>query len=209
MARRLTLLGIVLVVAEAGCVDAVGADGEISGLSGGEPVDASFSAQPILRLAICTDAGKAGGDCSGNAGTCCDIASGLQICFYDGSPAGVCTAEPALGTGHTWTELYADYFGGHGRAACAGNGSCHGSGLSSGTGSGYECPPDDAGACYNSMKSYPLLSGTTYDLSGFRNILRSVECPGCPMPFTPQVYEFTEADIARISAWLAEGAPNN
>jgi hypothetical protein len=200
-----------------GCVSPVDSDGNITGLSGGSLVDAQLAQQNPLPVATstspmaCSDAGLPGAPCA-NAGVCCGIAApGSEICFFDGMSSGVCKAEPEAGTGSTWTELYTDYFGGEGRAACAGNGGCHGSASQLGGSVGYVCPPDgDAGkdTCYATLTSYLQDNGGPSSL--VTTFLRSVTCPTCPMPLEPtQVYTFSQTDVDRISAWIDAGTPNN
>jgi hypothetical protein len=208
-------LAFAFVLHGTGCVSPVDSDGNIMGLSGGSLVDAQLAQQNPPGVPAptgpmtCSDAGLPGGDCTSSAGICCGATTGgSEICFYDGMASGVCATEPEAGTGSTWTELYTDYFGGHGRAACAGNGSCHGSASEPGTqiSGGYECPPDgDAGkdTCYTTLTT------STYFSNLLQGQLRSVTCSGCPMPLTPQVYEFSQTDVDRISAWIDAGAPNN
>jgi hypothetical protein len=208
-----SVVGLALVQAGLACVNVVGGSGDISGLSGGDAL-AELSSQHVPAEGVaCSDAGQPGGDCTeGGAAVCCGAAAGLEICLYDeGAAIGVCTVEPAPGTGTTWTELYADYFGDHGRASCAGTSaaspSCHGAPSQVGTTfSTFECPPGDAGACYASMKTDVL---SAYDLVA--SVLRGATCSGilCNMPLAPEIYSFTAADEARIAAWIDSGAPNN
>jgi hypothetical protein len=211
---------LVLALDGAGCVNAIGSDGTFTGLDGGAVISSALGQLPPPG-ACDPEAGALGGNCSGGAGTCCGLAqtTNAAICFYDGKATGVCTREPALSAGHTWTELYTDYFGGHGRAACAGNGTCHGD---TSTASGgyqatmFECPPDDPATCYKTLKSAALVSvdAGTFAQTYLSTALRSVDCNvqqnPCDMPLDPiQVYEFTQTDVDRISAWVAEGAPND
>jgi hypothetical protein len=221
MRHVLALLAVFVAFASAlvlngtGCMNLVDSDGGISGLSGGDPVDAQLAVQnppapPMATSsAACTDAGEPGADCTSSAGVCCGVqptstAAATEICFFDGMASGACATEPALGTGITWTELYADYFGGHGRAACSGNGGCHGSTTEPGyASSGYECPPDgDAGkeTCYTSIQAVA---------PSFSTVLRTVINTGGPMPLAPQVYTFSQNDLDRLNSWMEAGAPNN
>jgi hypothetical protein len=211
-------LAFAFVLHGTGCVSPVDSAGNIMGLSGGSLVDAQLAQQNPPGVpaptgpVTCPDAGLPGGNCMA-AGDCCGIAApASEICFFDGMSSGMCATEPEAGTGSTWTELYADYFGGHGRAACAGNGGCHGSGSQPGGAiTGYVCPPDgDAGkdSCYTTLTSY--LQGNGGLPSFVTGVLRSVACPGCAMPLVPtQIYTFSQTDVDRISAWIDAGAPNN
>src|SRR5580658_5585750 len=188
-------LAFAFVVHGTGCVSPVDSDGSISGLSGGEPLDADLAQQnPALvptGTVACSDAGLPGGNCV-DAGDCCGIAApASEICFYDGMSSGTCQTEPEAGTGSTWTELYADYFGGHGRASCAGNGMCHGSVSQLGyMYEGYLCPPDDATACYMGMKNDGFLLPGPFNMTLLYYGLRSVEFAGA-MPKAPEVYQFS------------------
>jgi hypothetical protein len=208
-------LALAFVLHGTGCVSPVDSDGSISGLSGGAVLDADLNQQTppaVPTSTACSDAGLPGGDCTSSAGICCGATTGgSEICFFDGMASGVCQDEPEAGTGSTWTELYNDFFGGHGRAACAGNGSCHGSSSQPGAGySKYVCPPDgDAGkdTCYTTLMASGYVSSLITPPS--MGVLRTVNCTGCAMPATPQVYEFSQTDVNRISAWIAAGTPNN
>jgi hypothetical protein len=209
-----SLIGLALVEGGLACVNVVESSGDISGLSGGDALAELSPQSPPPEGVVCTAAGMSGGDCTdGGPAVCCGSATGTEVCLYaDGGTTGVCTAEPALGTGSTWTELYADYFGDHGRASCAGTPSgvgCHGS--VTGLGASYSkflCPSGDAGACYASMKANLL---PQYNL--MTNVLRSSGCTAqglaCNMPLAPYDYAFTATDEARIAAWVDAGAPNN
>jgi hypothetical protein len=66
---------------------------------------------------------------------------------YDAAPPNVEVQRPD-GGGHTWTDLYRDFFGPTGVASCAGNGHCHGDPSQPGAqASFYVCAPpaSDAG----------------------------------------------------------------
>jgi hypothetical protein len=213
-------LALAFAVNEAGCVNLIESNGSILGLSGGEPVDAALESQGDLTP--CTEAGVLGGDCTSGAKKCgCAVVTGAVICYYadtveagavDAGATGVCMPGPELESGHTWTELYTDYFSGHGRAACAGNGFCHGSISEPGaSATGYVCPPDDKDTCYSTMKMAGFIAATTFEGTYLAEGLQSVACTGfCNMPLAPaEAYYFSQTDVDRISAWLAEGAPNN
>jgi hypothetical protein len=209
-------LALALTLGGAACIDAIGSDGGVSGLQGGGALDGvgGLMMQSPPTPNPCTDAGEPGNSCTG-AGTCCGIIHGTAICAFNGNATGVCTTIPQLGTGHTWSELYADYFGGTGRATCAGNGSCHGTTSGAGFASSqYVCPPDDKDACYKSMLSASaglITSGQTLENDFLYQAIRKEAAVGLNnMPLEPvQIYTFTPTDLARISAWVAAGAPND
>jgi hypothetical protein len=129
---------------------------------------------------------------------------------------GVCSETVVdAGSGTGWSDLYRDYFGPTGKASCAGTGQCHGSTTQAGTvSSGYVCP-DTADGCYagiTAASNIPVLVtvGDTGDptTSGLYTILRKCAGGGL-MPLQPSTLMFTNADMARIDAWLKAGAPND
>jgi hypothetical protein len=213
-------LAIAAALGGGGCIDSVDSDGVVDGLDGGQTLDAATGLSPQNPpppAAVCTGDGKPGDPCS-VASTCCGVDQGAEICDFNGSAAGVCQAEPPLQGANTWSALYADYFGGKGRAACAGNGSCHGSTDGAGyLGSGgFLCPPDDATGCYKSLTSPPLaLITPDQPLKGdyLYQVLRKAEVGGADpgtMPAEPvQVYAFSPNDLDRLAAWIAAGYPND
>jgi hypothetical protein len=118
------------------------------------------------------------------------------------------------GTGTTWGDLYLDYFGPMGEASCAGNGQCHGTTTQPGfTASGYVCGPT-AAACYSGITSsnagLVTIGDTTDDptTSGLYAVLRKCSGGGS-MPKEPANFMFTSGDMARITAWIKAGAPND
>jgi hypothetical protein len=213
-------IGLVLALDSAGCVDAIGSGGAISGLDGGAVLNGHLAPQTVPTPCD-PEAGAVGGDCTGGAGICCGLVKTVDalICYYDGKTTGVCASEPPLSAGHTWTELYTDYFGGHGRAACSGNGTCHGDTSTASGGyqaTGFECPPDDPTTCYKTLRSASIVSADAgaFTQTYLSQALRTVDCNiqsfPCDMPQSPaQVYTFSQTDVDRISAWVAEGSPNN
>jgi hypothetical protein len=131
-----------------------------------------------------------------------DASEPLSTLEIDGGP---------LSTGHSWAELYGDYFG-NPRASCAGNGSCHGDANQPGSqDSNYVCPPNDKDACYTSMTSIAAALVTTSDPASSpltASVLRHADGSAGNMPKSP-AYGFTATDLARIQAWIAAGAPND
>jgi hypothetical protein len=135
--------------------------------------------------------------------------------------------------GSRWRDLYACYFGGTtGVASCAGSpGNCHGSTSDPGySGSlylgGFECPPNDAGACWTSITSTLVGDAGAGDggdagadagpspASTFLfQVLRQDPSGSCGnylcMPLTPDTLVFGPDDMARIGSWISHGAPNN
>jgi hypothetical protein len=224
--RRTTTLGIAILLPLLGafvfgglaCIDAIEPDGKIVSLQGGSTLDTAQGLMAQEPPAGCTDAGKPGNPCAA-AGTCCGSAQGIEICAFDGGTNGTCITPPALQTANTWTALYADYFGGTGRAACSGDGNCHGSASQPGAiaSNGYVCPPDDSDGCYTTITSSTaglIQSGLSFQDDALYQYLRKpASLAGTTlnnMPLEPTaLYVFTPADLDRISAWIDAGAPNN
>ena len=127
-------------------------------------------------------------------------------------------AGPDASTGSTYTELYQDYFGPSGGANCSGTvGACHGepSGAGALGSGGFVCGTSQA-SCLTGMNvtTADLLSpsDTSHPASsGLEVALRKAEANGTTnnMPLVPVSCVFSDDDIARISAWIAAGAPNN
>jgi len=142
-------------------------------------------------------------------------AEGGEPRFDAAPPSGPVADGGGVGTTRTWTDLYADYFGNAQRAACAGNGTCHGTAAQTGAQSsgGFVCPLGDKDACYKSLTSKDVglvtAGDTTSDpkQSGLYGILRKTTGGGT-MPKSPP-YQFTPADLDRLTAWLKAGAPND
>jgi hypothetical protein len=113
--------------------------------------------------------------------------------------------------GHSWSELYSDYFG-NPRASCAGNGTCHGDENQAGAqDSNFVCPANDKDDCYTSMTSplTELISTTHPSESALTNsVLRHASANVGNMPKNP-AYAFSDADLARIQAWINDGALND
>jgi hypothetical protein len=81
----------------------------------------------------------------------------------------------------------------------------------------YLCPPSDATACWTSLTSTSLgliQPDTAFDDDSLYEYIRKPAALAGTglndMPKAPtEVYEFTEADLARITAWVAAGAHND
>ncbi len=125
------------------------------------------------------------------------------------TPAG---AEDA-GSGTRFTDLYRDFFGPTGQASCAGSGQCHGSATEPGAASSSFICADQAG-CYATMSSSSLVrasDATDPSNSVLISVLRHRDTAGKVVGFMPKspAYEFSSTSIARISTWIAAGAPND
>jgi hypothetical protein len=124
--------------------------------------------------------------------------------------------------GHTFTDLYACYFGPSGVVSCESQTTCHGAAGELGVlgstvgGAGYLCGPTQ-NDCYQGMLAGQLvIPGSTADPT--QSLLYIVLCKYDPatgmstglMPQgCPPGSALLPGDLARIAAWIKEGAPNN
>jgi len=116
------------------------------------------------------------------------------------------------GTGHTFSELYKDYFGRVGLTACSGTtGECHGGPSDKGAlESNYWCPADDKDTCYQRIRASNVVKAEDRDLpekSKLYTVLRKFDGDGF-MPKSP-VCAFDDVDLTRITDWIRAGAPND
>jgi hypothetical protein len=146
-----------------------------------------------------------------------------------GTPLAVETASSEVcgpDAGSTWTDLYSCYFGPNGVASCAALGECHVSSASAGAADGFICGPTK-GTCYTGFTTFDSDAGPVLGAKNVLVNLRSAASPGGLMPcnlfeeeFQGQsfpecsptagrAYTFTEDDMARIEAWITEGAQDN
>ena len=125
-------------------------------------------------------------------------------------------AARALGTGHTWVDMYADYFGPSSGGDCGKNpGNCHGEPTGKGAmGSNFLCPPT-RDACYLGMTKGIKPTGPSNVPAGrapgdtiLIQILRNADGSGGTMPKSPAC-SFDKNDYQRISDWISAGAPND
>lgn len=163
----------------------------------------------VALVGACTSGNPSGGDPRFDAGP-------YPMMTADG---GVLLCHPAakpVGTGHTWVDLYQDYFGPSGGANCGKNpGACHGSVSDKGAAaSNFVCPPtrDD---CYTGMtkgirSTSPsnVASGVAPQNTILIQILRNADGSGGSMPKSP-VCSFDTNDFQRITDWIKAGAPND
>ncbi|MGH7269939.1 MAG: hypothetical protein ACREJ3_05865 [Polyangiaceae bacterium] len=157
--------------------------------------------------------------CSGATG---EVQGGAFI--FD---AGV-TAPPSTGGSFadagpvTWSELYTSFFGPSAPATCTANSSCHGAlGDLGAQGSGYVCGATKD-SCYAGMtasivQGFPPLipdgGSNSPKTTVLYQALHVVGGSGGIMPLNGPDggagYEFTQADLTRIGAWLYQGAKDN
>jgi len=150
----------------------------------------------------------------------------LDLPFDDAGADVFCAVPDAAPDVITWTSLYADLFGPASLGQCGssmrsdsnGSSSCHHD--SSGAGaqaSGFICG-DTQQSCYMGITSP---SAPDSSMLGTEQIVVPDEpCNsylpfvlrhdgGGSMPYYPESVVFSDQDIARVSAWIGAGAPNN
>jgi hypothetical protein len=147
---------------------------------------------------------------------------------------GALVVDPCDATqgGHRWQDLYTCYFGPTGKANCSSQGFCHGSETQLGSQfSNFVCPPTKDG-CWQGMVAgslVPMAADMKTDPTQtiLYGSLRKPNGTGL-MPCSPVetplpdggtnitcgssangTYVFTTDDLARITAWIQEGAQDN
>ncbi len=162
----------------------------------------------FIALSFLCVSGAAAGGCAKASGS---ITGGDALFDASAPPAAPIDAGP-LGQGHTFDELYADYFGNPARASCAGNGSCHGADNQRGSqDSSFVCPAGDKNACYTSLVSAAadlVNPGDAKTSILLTKVLRRADGTGGNMPQSPG-YAFSDTDLQRISDWIDAGAKND
>jgi hypothetical protein len=159
--------------------------------------------------------------------TACTDATGA----VHGGEALTSTTPATCGT--TWTSLYADFFGPTGQASCSPSGqqSCHGNASQLGAQtSGFVCGPTkddcllgmtqgippDAGGFFPPI--LPPDGGDPTQSQLYVSIHKGAAGPGlnnmpCGNPptckSTSATYTFTTSDLACITTWAQQGAPND
>lgn len=112
-------------------------------------------------------------------------------------------------SGSRWQDLYYCYFGPTGVATCGGQGSgCHGTpnALGVAASGGVVCAPSsDPTPCWQKINA-------TIGGAGLVGILCKTDGTGL-MPKGTQLmgcaYRFSPSDLARVQAWVQQGAPDN
>jgi hypothetical protein len=170
----------------------------------------TLGATPLLACADASDKVQ-GGD------PLFDVA---KLGSMDGSVLDAPTACQPGGAngGHSFTDLYACYFGPTGVVSCESQSTCHGAADEQGARSSkYVCAPTQ-GDCYQGMLAGGLIApGSMADPT--MSLLYFVLCkfdPSSPSQFTGQMPKncppatwLKPGDLASIGAWIKEGAPNN
>jgi hypothetical protein len=163
------------------------------------------------------------------------VASGLAGCaeasgevqggepLYDGGSTSTATMDlPDVGA-VTWTDLYTDYFGPTGPASCtAVAAGCHLSAVDLGAkSSGYVCGASKescwAGITSSASTAYPPPvpdgGSSSPETTVLYENLRQAGSAAGTMPLSSadggMGYTFTALDLARIAAWIQQGAAND
>jgi hypothetical protein len=125
----------------------------------------------------------------------------LAGCDASGSVQGGDPLEPdpcaATDGGHTWSDLYACYFGPTGQASCSGQGTCHGS--CSGTGaltSGFVCGGTKE-SCYLAIMQPNCCGQITSDAGA------EAAAAECAASFPPVVPQGGASDPTTTTLWTA------
>lgn len=120
--------------------------------------------------------------------------------------------DDGSGSGTTWSDLYADFFGPSGRAGCAGPGNaCHASEDAEGSArSAFVCP-DEAGCVESILGRSNLVRSTDTEkpeAAFLINVLRRKNADGKIVGTQPKLplFVFHEKSIERIKKWIADGA---
>jgi hypothetical protein len=164
---------------------------------------------PLCRIGTLVVAAVAIGACS-NAPN--GVTGGGDV--FDATPPIAPATHCADGTGVTWTDLYRDCFG-PGYADCGGTGGCHRSSQDTGTSfSGFLCGTSKE-SCYEGMVGIDSLvtpSGTQEpEKTRLYAALRKAPPLTSPERAMPNNtgFAFSAGDLARISAWIKNGAKND
>jgi len=141
-----------------------------------------------------------------------DVQGGDQR--FDTTPPIRPATHCADGTGTTWSDLYRDCFG-PGYADCGGTGGCHRSSQDTGTSfSGFLCGASKE-SCYEGMVGIDSLvtpNGTQQpEKTRLYAALRKAPPLTSPERAMPNNtgFAFTADDLARINAWIKNGAKND
>jgi hypothetical protein len=120
--------------------------------------------------------------------------------------------DDGSGSGTTWGDLYADFFGPSGRAGCAGPGNaCHASEDAEGSArSAFVCA-DEAGCVESILGRSNLVRSTDTEkpeAAFLINVLRRKNADGKIVGTQPKLplFVFHEKSIERVKKWIADGA---
>jgi hypothetical protein len=124
------------------------------------------------------------------------------------NPSSDCQPSGAHG-GHRWQDLYACYFGPTGSVSCGGTTGCHSKMTDTGSqASHFVCDPTPMG-CWQSLTTalIPPSAASNPTMSPLYTVLCKTDGSGIMPRFCP--VRLMTGDMARIAAWLQEGAPDN
>jgi hypothetical protein len=141
------------------------------------------------------------------------------------------TLDPcaATGNGHTWSDLYTCYFGPTAQANCSAQSFCHGTPSAQGSTVGLFLCGNSKDECWRGTQkviAFPDAGPPDPNQSTWYLSLRGTPGAQEKMPCNPQVitnngqsrvlciqagngFAFQDSDLARIGAWITEGAQNN
>jgi len=131
-----------------------------------------------------------------------------------GATIPLCIAANARGTGHTFSDLFQDYFGNTSGAACSGSsGACHGDANATGArnSGGFVCPANDKTTCHDTMTTKGLINPgdqAAPENSLLYSTLRKTATGVGTMPKSP-LCGFDATDMKRITDWIGAGALND
>lgn len=124
------------------------------------------------------------------------------------NPTSECQPGGAHG-GHRWQDLYACYFGPTGNVSCGATAGCHTQASDQGTkASNFLCGPTSS-ACWQSLSAWllPTDAATVPTMTLLYTVLCKSDGSGLMPRFCP--VRLWSGDMARIAAWIQEGAANN
>lgn len=158
----------------------------------------------VLPLAgACTAAaGPANVDAGADAAPTKDAALDAAA---DGDGACGLSPDPDAGKS-TWSDLYANFFGPTGAGNCSLKSGCHADSV--GGGAIWICGPTKA-TCWQGMQANVDVCDPSASKVLF--MLRKATDPSAvgKMPQEPTSVTFSDADLARVRAWIAAGAKND
>jgi hypothetical protein len=142
--------------------------------------------------------------------------AGGENALFDAGPAPASTTITAQGCapdgGATWSDLYRDCFG-PSEAACGGSVGCHSAVTDQGyVASGFVCGTTQD-SCWMGMTAMGSIvpaggSSTPTTTALYDNLRKAPPNVGGTMPNSSN-FAFTQADLDRISTWIANGAKND
>ena len=124
-------------------------------------------------------------------------------------------AKGGANSGSTWTDLYACYFGPTGKASCGGQDQCHVASTTTAARVYFVCGPDKDACWQGLMQGVAKIKADAGIDPTQGEFYQSLHVEGTtPEPLSNNMpynssFGFTSDDLARIAAWLQQGAPDN